>query len=472
MPSKKIIILGAGISGLSCAYFLKKRGADITILEASAEAGGAMQSKRIDGFLVERGPNSTQETTPLFDEIVRDLMLEGERIYAEDTAKYRYILRNGELHDMPLNPPTFLKTKLFSLKAKLRLLAEPFIGKAEGEESIAQFVERRLGREFLDYAINPFVAGVYAGDPKQLSVRYAFPKLYNLEANYGGLFKGMLAKKKEKAEEGKRKKEKGKIESQQPRANSQQAAIQTAPGGKMFSFKNGMGTLSKALADSLADDLHLNSPVEKVFKNGEKYVVQTPNVSFETDEVVIALPAYVASKLLKDLSQSTADVLKGIVYPPVCEVVMGFKKEQVRRSLDGFGFLIPEKENRKILGCIWSSSIFKNRAPEGFVEVTTFVGGTRNSDIGREPDDVVKRIVAEELRELLKISGKAAFTHISRWDRAIPQYQLGYGEVLNALNAFEKENSGIYFCSNFRGGVSVGDCVKSGFAMAERILKD
>jgi oxygen-dependent protoporphyrinogen oxidase len=456
MPSKKIIILGAGISGLSCAYFLKKRGADVAILEASAEAGGAMQSKRIDGFLVERGPNSTQEITPLFDEIVRDLKLEGERMYAEDTAKYRYILRNGALHAMPTSPPAFLKTKLFSLKAKLRLLAEPFIGKAEGEESIAQFVERRLGREFLDYAINPFVAGVYAGDPKQLSVRYGFPKLYNLEANYSGLFKGMLAKKKEK---GKSKKEKG------------ESSVATQPAGKMFSFKNGMGTLSKAIADSLSDNLHLDSPVEKVFKNGEKFLVQTPNANFEADEVVIALPAYVAAELLKDLSQSTADVLKGIVYPPVCEVVMGFKKEQVGRSLDGFGFLIPEKENRRILGCIWSSSIFKNRAPEGFVEVTTFVGGTRNSDIGREPDDVLKRIVAEELRELLKISGEPAFTHISRWERAIPQYRMGYGEVLKALDTFEKENAGMYFCSNFRGGLSVGDCVKSGFTMAERLLK-
>ncbi|MES2765107.1 MAG: protoporphyrinogen oxidase [Bacteroidota bacterium] len=467
MTHKKIIILGAGISGLSCAYFLKKGGADVTVLEAAAEAGGAMQSKRIDGFLVERGPNSTQETTPLFDEIVRGLKLEGERIYAEDTARYRYILRDGELHAMPLNPPTFLKTKLFSLKAKLRLLAEPFIGKAEGEESIAQFVERRLGPEFLDYAINPFVAGVYAGDPKQLSVRHAFPKLHALEENYGGLFKGMLAKKRE----GKRKKEKGKIEESAQSEQSQKSVVQTAPGGEMFSFKNGMGTLSKALADSLGDNLHLNSPVEKVFKNGEKFIVQTPNASFEADAVVIALPAYVASELLKDFSQGTAAVLKNIVHPPVCEVVMGFKKDQVERSLDGFGFLIPEKENRRILGCIWSSSIFKNRAPEGFVEVTTFVGGTPNSDIGREPDDVLKRIVAEELRELLKISGEPHFTHISRWERAIPQYRLGYGEVLKALDAFEKENAGMYFCSNFRGGVSVGDCVKSGFAMAERVLK-
>ncbi|HYF04391.1 MAG TPA: protoporphyrinogen oxidase [Patescibacteria group bacterium] len=455
MPSKKIIILGAGISGLSCAYFLKKRGADVTILEASAEAGGAMQSRRIDGFLVERGPNSTQETTPLFDEIIRDLKLEGERIYAEDTAKYRYILRDGELHAMPLNPSTFLKTKLFSLKAKMRLLAEPFIGKAEEEESIAQFVERRLGRELLEYAINPFVAGIYAGDPKQLSLRHAFPKLSALEENYGGLFKGMLAKKNER---GQSKKEKG------------ESSVATQPAGKMFSFKNGMGTLSKAIADSLGDNLHLNSPVEKVFKNGEKFIVQTPHSSFEADEIVLALPAYAASDLLKDLSQSTAVVLKNIVYPPVCEVVMGFKIEQVERALDGFGFLIPEKENRKILGCIWSSSIFKARAPEGFVELTTFVGGTRNSEIAREPDDVVKRIVAEELRELLKISGDSAFTHILRWERAIPQYQLGYGDVLKALDAFEKENRGMFFCSNFRGGVSVGDCVKSGFAMAERIL--
>ena len=183
LSSKKIVVLGAGISGLTTAYLLYKKGADVVVLEKKKEAGGSMESVRENGCLFDRGPNSALETTPLIAQLVEELNLKDQLLYASKEANKRYILRNNNLYPLPMSPLAFIKTKLFSTGAKLRLLAEPFIGRSEDGyyQSIAEFVERRLGREFLDYAINPFVAGVYAGNPEELSVKSAFPKLYALE---------------------------------------------------------------------------------------------------------------------------------------------------------------------------------------------------------------------------------------------------------------------------------------------------
>ncbi len=226
MNRNKITILGAGISGLATAHWLEKEGYDVTILESSFEPGGAMMTKFVDDFLVDFGPNSGLETTPKIKEIVDDIGLTEEMIYANQEGNIRYILKNDELVPLPTSPVKFITSKLFSTKAKFRLLKEPFIGKSDDGyyQSIAQFVERRLGKEFLDNAIDPFVSGVFAGDPSKLSVKSAFPKLYRLEELYGGLIKGVV---------------KGARERKQRKEDSKQNA-------KMFSFKNGDAIFSKS----------------------------------------------------------------------------------------------------------------------------------------------------------------------------------------------------------------------------------
>ena len=224
-----VIVVGEGITGLGIAYWLKKRGINVTVLAKDGEVGGTMKSVQEQGFLYETGANTALETTPLFKELVSDLKLESEFIYANPEGKNRYILRDSILHSMPLGPGSFFFTKLFSTAAKFRVMKEPFIGRAEKEESVAEFVERRLGREFLDYAIDPFVAGVFAGKTEQLSVRSAFPKLYALEEKYGGLVKGMI----KGAQERKQRAEKAK-----DRAET-------------FSFVSGMQTLPQAIGNSL-----------------------------------------------------------------------------------------------------------------------------------------------------------------------------------------------------------------------------
>ncbi|GBC77474.1 Protoporphyrinogen oxidase [bacterium HR08] len=450
----EVAIIGAGISGLSVAFFLKRAGVRVLLLEAGEDVGGTMRSRRCNGYLVELGPNSALETTPLFQELIAAVGLAGERVYASEAARNRYIFRDGELHPLPLTPLAFLRSRLWSWKGKLRVLAEPFHGRADREESVADFVRRRVGQEFLDYAVNPFVAGIYAGDPERLSVRFAFPRLYALEAQYGGLFLGMLRGARER----RRRREAAKI------------------AARLFSFREGMGALPRALAVALGDTVWCATRALCVERIGATF-----EIAFERDgrrdalraeRVVLATPAYAAAPLVERLAPEAARALERIVYPPVSTVVLGYPESAIGRPLDGFGFLVPEKEQRRILGTIWNSTLFPARAPEGFVTLTTFVGGMRQPELARRPTEELIALVAEELADILRLRGEPDFASVSRWERAIPQYELGYGEILDALDRAEREHAGLYFCANYRGGIAVGDCVKSARETAERILRD
>ncbi|MDO8549599.1 MAG: protoporphyrinogen oxidase, partial [Ignavibacteria bacterium] len=227
----KIVIIGAGISGLTTAYLLNKLGYDVTILEKKKAPGGSIETVVENGFLFDKGPNSALETHPLIGQLIEELDLSEQLVYASKEANKRYILKNNLLHALPMSPPAFFKTKLFSPAAKLRLMAEPFMGKSKDGyyQSISEFVKRRLGKEFLDYAINPFVAGVYAGNPDELSVKSAFPKLYELEEKYGGLIVGAIRSIKER----------------------KKRAEKSKQNAKMLSFKDGMQVLPKAISKHL-----------------------------------------------------------------------------------------------------------------------------------------------------------------------------------------------------------------------------
>ncbi len=452
--NKQVVVIGAGISGLTTAYWLKQKGIEVRILEKDSEVGGTMKTINENGWLVESGPNSALETTPLFNQLFSDLGILDERIYANEASNKRYILRENILHPLPMSPLAFLKSKLWSVKGKLRLLKEPFIGRAAKEESIAEFVERRLGREFLDYAINPFVAGVYAGNPEDLSVRSAFPKLYALEEKYGGLIKGMIKGRKER----------------------KMRAEKSKDSAKLFSFKDGMQTFPRSLSKKLGDNVFLNSTVLNIIptKVGQKRIYVTSfqqygeNKNIESDAVVLATPSYVASKIIEPIDPEVSKVLNSIYYPPVAEIVLGYVKENINRVLDGFGYLIPEKEKRKILGTIWSSTIFPNRAPQGYELFTTFVGGSRNPDLLENSDEKLLDITNSEVKNLIGISGDPVFKKIIRWEKAIPQYKLGYYKTIASIEKFEQNFGGAFICSNYRGGISVGDCVMS----AERAVKN
>ncbi len=456
-PSKSVVVIGAGISGLCVAYWLMKRGASVTVLEKDSEPGGTMRTVRDDGWLIETGPNSALETTPLFEQLFQELGIAEQKIYADPASARRYIVRRGRLLAIPMSPTTFLTSSLWSIGGKLRLLKEPFVGRARSEESVADFVRRRLGREFLDYAINPFVAGVYAGNPEDLSVRAAFPKLYSLEEKYGGLIKGA-------------------IKSRQERKQRKEVAKNRA---ELFSFANGMQTLPKALAAGLGNSIKLNASVNHIVPmRAGKFPIYTISYSqdgidltMEAHAVVLSTPAYGTSHIVQRIDPAMAKTLDSIDYPPVAEVFLGFEHDQIGRPLDGFGFLVPEVEKRRILGTIWSSALFPDRAPEGRVALTSFIGGARQPELLTLDDEQLIDMVLSELHSLMGVTGLPAYTHITRWDRAIPQYNVGYQTILNAIDRFEQNFQGAFICSNYRGGIAVGDCVMSAEKMAGRVVQ-
>jgi len=452
--NKKVIVLGAGISGLTTAYLLHQDGYDVTVLEKNDRVGGSIETVVENGLLFDRGPNSALETTPLIAKLVEELNLTDQFVYANKKGNKRYILRNNQLHALPISPPALIKSGLFSGKAKLRLMKEPFIGKSQDGyyQSIAEFVTRRLGQEFLDYVINPFVAGVYAGNPEDLSIKSAFPKLYALEEEYGGLIVGTIRSIR------KRKKRKEK---------SKQSA-------KMISFKDGMKVLPKAIANHLGGRVKLNAEVFSIKKTADEnygvtYKEGDQSLTLLTDIVLSTIPAYNAAELLGHFDDRLKKYLNDVYYPPVLVLYLAYNKNDVGQPLDGFGFLVPSKEEKSFLGAIWSSVIFPNRADDNIATFTLFVGGSRNPGFIYDNEEELIKTVRLEFEELMNIKREPLHLAKRFWEKAIPQYTIGYVESENYFDHFEKDNKGIFLSGNYRGGISVGDCITNAELVLNKI---
>ena len=450
---KKVIVLGAGISGLATAYWLYKDGIDCTVLERSGGVGGTMESEIHDSYLFDHGPSSGLETTPLIRKLSDETGISGQMIYGNETSDKRYILRNNALHALPTGPLSFLTTRLFSTGAKLRLLAEPFIGRSDDGyyQSIAEFVRRRLGREFLDYAINPFVAGVYAGNPEKLSVKSALPKLYRLEEKYGGLINGTIRGARERKKD--------------PESSKQKA--------KMFSFRDGMQTLPKAIAGKLGDRVLVRAHVQSILKRSSGFAVSYTqngnNHQIDGEIVVTTIPAYAAENIFRGLDHELAHHLSSIYYPPVLVIYVVYRKEAVGRKLDGFGYLIPAKEQKLYLGALWSSTIFPNRADDLSASFTLFAGGARSPELFEDDDTTVREKILDEFQDCMKISEPPVCITQKKWEKSIPQYELGYIEHERYFQDFENNFPGIFIGGNFRGGISVGDCIKNSELLAGKV---
>jgi oxygen-dependent protoporphyrinogen oxidase len=447
-----VVVVGAGISGLATAFHLERRGHAVRVLEAAPRAGGVIASHRRDGALYETGPNSTLDTTPLVGDLLAAAGIAGERIEATAAAAKRYVLRGGRLVPLPTSAGAFLRTRLFSLGAKLALAREPFVAPAPPgrEETVADFVRRRLGGEFLDYAIEPFVAGIYAGDPDRLSVQAAFPRLHALERRYRSLIRGQILGARERARRGEK-------------------AKNTAAS---FSFRDGMQTLPAALARGLRG-LETGVRVARVARGkgaafevaGE--VAGGPRV-VRARALVLAVPADAAAALVRAVAPAAAQALDAIAYSPVAVVAAAYRRADVRHALDGFGFLAPRKEGRPILGTLFSSSMFEGRAGPDAAVLTTFVGGARNPELAQSDPGEIAAVVERELAALLG-AGTPQWCEVVRWPRAIPQYTLGHLARIAALERAEADVPGLFFRSNYRDGVSVGDCVKAAASTADAV---
>jgi oxygen-dependent protoporphyrinogen oxidase len=471
---KSVAIIGAGITGLTAAFYLKRHDIPVAIYEAGGRVGGVIQSVRRDGFLAECGPNTLLETSPKIAQLVRDAGLESRRFYSNPKAEARYIVRYRRPIELPGSPLGFFTTKLFTAKAKLAVLREPFVPRrTDGkEESVAEFVKRRMDQEFLDHAIDALAAGVYAGDPYKLSLPQAFPRLAELEARYGSLIKGQIFGARERKRRG-------------------EIARDRAP---KFSFDEGLQVLPDALAAQLGDSVKLNTSVMKLAQEKGGWRVSTSFGEVEHGAVIYCGTAYELAGLEIEINEPLAPSLSPlggarvaegrergrlvklaafseIRYPPVASVVLGFRREDVAHPCEGFGMLIPKIEGFKILGTIFSSSLFPNRAPAGYLTLTSYVGGERQPELALKSADEQVDITCDDLRVLLGVRGRPVFRNVVLYPKAIPQYNLGYGRYRELMNKIENQAAGFFLAGHYREGISLGDSIVSGCNTAERVAK-
>ncbi len=449
--AKSIAVVGGGLTGLTAALRLHRAGHRVTVFEKSAEPGGAIISLERDGWLIEGGPNSLQETAEVAG-VIRELGLESERATVSPLARKRYIVRGGRPVMVPLSPAGLLTSPLFSWRARLRVLTEllsrPRVRTTD--VSLSAFVAAHFGQEIVDYALNPFVSGVYAGDPAKLSTRYSFPNLWQLERNHGSLLRGFRAQ-----------------------AASRRARGDATGVAPIISFRRGLQTLPRQLAATLpAGALRTEATVTSLIPGAPWKLIWTRAEQVQTEEfdaVVLALPAGALAQLVfSTLGERSLASLDHLPHPPVSSLYLGFKREQVAHPLDGFGVLVPAKENRSVLGVLFSTSLFVDRAPAGHVALTVFTGGMRQPEIGRLATDELVARVMPDLRELLGVSGEPVFRHHTFWPRAIPQYNLGHERFLDPLTRCEAKHAGLFIGGNARDGISLPDCLKSGTELARR----
>jgi len=445
------LVVGGGISGLVCAYSLRKAGVEALLLEASARPGGVIRSERRDGFLLEWGPQTFAGTAPL-RQLCRELGIEGELLEAPRKAP-RFVLTGGVLREVPLSPPAFFASSLFSAGTKWSILRDVFgtSHPPEQDESIAAFVRRKFSAELLEKLVGPFVSGIYAGDPEQLSLRGAFPQLHEAEKSAGSVIRGMI----------------------------RSAKTTNAPRERpaLLTFREGNETLTRRLAENLGDALRCSAEVIAIQRRTkgsvEGYEVCLSaagrDETLEVDHLIVAAPTNAAAELLRQIGAGFEDALQGIPYAPVAVVSLGYRKNAVGNALDGFGFLVPRSAGLEILGSVWNSSLFPGRAPEGHALLTSFVGGTTNPQTVARSAGELSSLVHREIAPLLDVKEAPVFSNVEIYQRAIPQYNLGHGERLAALEALRAKYPGLWLVGNYLRGPAIGACVEQALAVAREI---
>lgn len=442
-----VSIAGAGVTGLTTAFYLQKAGIPFHIFEKSDKPGGVIQTHKEGGFLFEAGPNSGVLSKPEVAELFEDLGGSCKIEIADDTAKARWIWKNGRWHSLPSGVRSGISTPLFSFPDKLRLLGEPFRKKGNNpEESLAGLVLRRMGRSFLDYAIDPFILGIYSGDPSLLVTKYAFPKLYNLEQNYGSFIGGSVKKAKE------------------PKSEREKKATKA-----IFSVEGGLSQLIEALVINVgASNISLNC---KSLAFNKKNTFYTTDYSDETfSHVVSTTGAYELQKLFPFLEQQKLSAIATMKYSKVAQVTLGFNIWE-GIPLSAFGGLVPSVEQRRILGALFLSSFLKGRAPEKGALLSVFIGGVRQSQVVDLNDSQITEIVKEELTEMFKLkSFNPQLIKIFRYQHAIPQYGFESEEKMNAIAYLENRNKGLVLAGNIRDGIGIADRIAQGKQVASDIV--
>jgi oxygen-dependent protoporphyrinogen oxidase len=450
----RLVIIGGGISGLSLAYFLTEKAPslDVLVFESEKKPGGKIWTDRAEGFLCESGVNGFLDNRPRTLELAAKLGLAPVR--SNDNARKRYIYSEGDLHMLPESPVSFFSSNLLSLYGRLRIIWEIAVPKGGGDdETLADFARRRLGREAFEKLIDPMASGIYAGDPEKMSLKSCFPRIYDLENKYGSLIRALIKLKREAKKTGKK--------------------VGPGPGGVLTSFYDGMEVYIAALKTFLGKRLKTESRVISIDKKGDIYTVfLSDNSKIEAESVVIATPAHATAEIVENFDRKLSLIVGEIPYPPVSVVCLGYTKTKIKQPLDGFGFLVPKREDRKILGTLWDSSIFPNRAPEGYVLLRSMLGGARAAEAALQDNDRLAGTVMHEMAKIMDINAQPDFVKVYTHEKGIPQYVSGHGKRLETIDTIVNGHRGFYITGNSYRGIGVNDCIENSYKLAERIFHD
>jgi len=448
---KDIVVIGAGLTGLTVAFLLRRQGRNVVILEKEDNVGGTIQTFNEDGYIYEKGPNtgviSNADIAELFE------MLGLAPAIANEEAEKRLILKNNKWYPLPHGALSFLKTPLFTATDKIKIFFEPFRRKGNNpDESVAQLAARRIGQSFVDYAVNPFISGIYAGDPEKLVTRYALPKLYALEQNYGSFIGGSIKKSREAKPEREKKATR-----------------------KVFSVEGGLNKLVKALKDQIGEENIICNASDVIVGKKEKgftieYKINNSPKIVESQIVISTIGSYALPRLLPFISRVNMDNLTNLNYAKIIQVAVALKPNALDDKFRSFGGLIPAKENKKLLGVLFPSYCFNNRSPQGCSLLAIYMGGIKHPELLELTDMEINELVQIELTGLFGInSDDIRFTRIFRHQYAIPQYEKSSGSRLETIQKLEHENTGLIIAGNIRDGIGMADRVKQAFTIAAQL---
>jgi len=462
---KQIAVIGAGISGLATAFQIEKKLKEsgvshkLFIFEKEKKTGGKIGAVYENGFRCEGGPNGFLDSKPSTIELCAELGLSDRLARSSDAAQRRFIYSAGKLHELPTNPFRFFRSDLLSLRGKLRIIGELWApGSKQGTDpTIAEFARRRLGKEAHARLLDPMVAGVFAGDTERLSLASCFPRMVELEREYGSLIRAMIKL--------------AKARKQNP-GTGKHGGGPAGPGGKLTSFDKGLSVLPDAIAERFRGQIHLNADLKRIGMTSEGFRLSFSNAEdLDSDCVVVATPACDASSPLSFIDEGLATVLDRFEFAPATVVGLGFDRKMIDRDINGFGFLIPREENRRILGSLWTSSIFSHRAPEGSVLFRTIVGGARSPELAGLSEEETIQMVRSELKEIMGITAKPQFAHVFKWQKAICQYNVGHSVRVQEIDERLSRIPGLFLTGNSYRGIALNDCTLNAKRVADDVAK-
>ena len=433
-----IIILGAGISGLTLGYHLHKKNRNFLVFDSNKTKGGNILTKISDDYVCENGPNTLLLNNHSIKNLISELDLEKEIIYPNTNNNKRFLIKNGKLIEIPRSFGEFLNSNILSLNAKIRVFIEIFFKKSVRNTSVYEFFKRRFGKEFHDKLIEPFLTGVYAGNSHNMSIKHVLNKIWKMEQEYGSIIIGFI---------------KNKAGNKMP---------------KSFNFKSGLSELTNKIYLKIKDKINFKSRITSISKVGNLYEITiNDNTKYQCDKLISTIPAYALSEIIYD--NKLAQTLKKVSYCPIHVIHVGLDKEKIKEDINGFGVLTKQSDKKNFLGIIFNSRIFPHVAPKGIDLITVMIGGTRQAELIKLDKELLFNKILKDVRQLISYEGEVLMRNEFTWKRGIPQYDLNHESVISGVENFLIKNKNFHILGNYINGISVSDCVEKAWFLSEKL---